>query len=73
MLQYGAQVLKLYKFVSKIGYANTASAALFRRLGFECVSRSDIFEEETLELSGPAVQTTWTPMDISSYARFAES
>lgn len=38
-------------FRAKIGSANTASLALFRKLGFQPVSHSDYFNEDTLEIS----------------------
>eukprot|EP00048_Salpingoeca_helianthica_P008813 m.126959 g.126959 ORF g.126959 m.126959 type:complete len:204 (+) comp14698_c0_seq1:172-783(+) len=70
MMQYGARVLGIHKFVSKIGYANTASLSLFRGLGFTTTTRSDVFEEETLELAGPALAgAAWTAMTVHEYVR----
>mmetsp|Transcript_32074 Transcript_32074/g.102165 ORF Transcript_32074/g.102165 Transcript_32074/m.102165 type:complete len:149 (+) Transcript_32074:413-859(+) len=49
-MAYGAGKLEVSKFRVKIGYANTASLALFASLGFEEVSRAECFKEVTLEL-----------------------
>ena len=40
------------KFVAKIGETNLASQALFQRLGYAQTSRSEVFKEVTLEVSG---------------------
>ena len=43
------------KFRAKVGEANAPSLALFAKLGYAHVSRSEYFKEETLELEvGPA-------------------
>ncbi|XP_033753650.1 N-acetyltransferase 9-like protein [Pecten maximus] len=51
MMQYGEQILKVEEFTAKIGFSNVASIHLFQRLGFKEVSRSDVFEEVTLNYS----------------------
>jgi hypothetical protein len=38
------------RFRAKIGEANAASQALFKRLGYVEVGRSEVFKEVTLEL-----------------------
>lgn len=38
------------RFRAKIGFANAGSLALFRKLGFAEVGRSEVFKEATLEL-----------------------
>ncbi|XP_046584687.1 N-acetyltransferase 9-like protein [Haliotis rubra] len=50
MMRYGVEVLGLTKITAKIGYSNSPSLAMFNKLGFIEVSRSDIFKEVTLEL-----------------------
>ncbi len=57
MLGYGASRLHIRRFEAKIKLDNTPSLALFQKLGFREVSRSQIFEEVTLEL------------DVSDYER----
>ncbi|KAL7750383.1 N-acetyltransferase 9 [Sorochytrium milnesiophthora] len=47
----GRQQLGIKIFRVKIGFDNTASIALFERLGFAEVSRSDFFREVTMETS----------------------
>ncbi|XP_067671121.1 alpha/beta-tubulin-N-acetyltransferase 9-like isoform X2 [Haliotis asinina] len=46
----GVAVLGLTKITAKIGYSNSPSLAMFNKLGFIEVSRSDMFKEVTLEL-----------------------
>lgn len=50
---WAAGALGLRRFVAKVGLANAPSAALFRRLCYEQVSISTVFQEETLELRLP--------------------
>ncbi|ESO85790.1 hypothetical protein LOTGIDRAFT_195719 [Lottia gigantea] len=50
MMRYGMETLHVNKFVAKIGYGNQPSQGMFKKLGFEEVSRSDVFEEVTMEL-----------------------
>ncbi|XP_067671120.1 N-acetyltransferase 9-like protein isoform X1 [Haliotis asinina] len=50
MMRYGVAVLGLTKITAKIGYSNSPSLAMFNKLGFIEVSRSDMFKEVTLEL-----------------------
>ncbi|KAK9812413.1 hypothetical protein WJX73_008892 [Symbiochloris irregularis] len=50
MMQWALQHLGLHKFEVKIGDANAASLALFKRLGFTVVGHSDVFEETCLAL-----------------------
>ncbi|XP_010467037.1 PREDICTED: N-acetyltransferase 9-like protein [Camelina sativa] len=51
MMAYGVKNLEIHKFTAKIGDSNTASLSLFRKLGFEESSYSNIFKEVTLEYS----------------------
>lgn len=44
MLWYGATRLQVTKYTAKIGLANTGSRHLFATLGFEEVSRSEVFQ-----------------------------
>lgn len=50
MMKYSTEELKVKKFTAKIGYSNQSSLNLFSKLGFKEVSRSDVFQEVTLEL-----------------------
>jgi len=49
-MAYGAVELGVTAFVAKIGFDNEPSLGLFARLGYVERSRSDIFQEVTLEL-----------------------
>lgn len=49
MMAYAVKNLEIHKFTAKIGDSNTASLSLFRKLGFEDTSHSEIFKEVTLE------------------------
>ncbi|EGD72067.1 N-acetyltransferase 9 [Salpingoeca rosetta] len=60
MMDYAVKNLSVTKLVAKIGFSNAPSLALFERLGFKEVSRSEVFKEVTLE-----VQST----ELSDYAR----
>lgn len=51
MLRYGVEMLDIVRFQAKIGYANSASLRMFEKLGFRETSRSDVFEEVTLQVS----------------------
>lgn len=48
MLKYAIEVIGLQKFQVKISDDNTASIALFQKLGFDIVSHSNVFCEQTL-------------------------
>ncbi|CAN0927214.1 Alpha/beta-tubulin-N-acetyltransferase 9 [Linum grandiflorum] len=50
MMAYAIESLGIRVFRVKIGEANGASLSLFRKLGFEPASYSEIFKEVTLEL-----------------------
>ncbi|CAA7047178.1 unnamed protein product [Microthlaspi erraticum] len=49
MMAYAVKNLEIHKFTAKIGDSNSASLSLFRKLGFEESSYSNIFKEVTLE------------------------
>uniref|UniRef100_A0A1J3K4U9 N-acetyltransferase 9-like protein n=1 Tax=Noccaea caerulescens TaxID=107243 RepID=A0A1J3K4U9_NOCCA len=49
MMAYAVKNLEIHKFTAKIGDSNTASLSLFRKLGFEESSYSNVFKEVTLE------------------------
>ncbi|XP_035829196.1 N-acetyltransferase 9-like protein isoform X2 [Aplysia californica] len=63
MLRFGQEFLHTERFTSKIGYDNKASLKLFKKLGFQEISRSDVFKEVTLEFdaSSHGVFNAWTP------------
>ncbi|KAK2648518.1 hypothetical protein Ddye_016007 [Dipteronia dyeriana] len=50
MMAYAVENFGIQVFHAKIGESNGASLSLFRKLGFEDVSHSEIFKEVTLEL-----------------------
>ncbi|GLT94164.1 hypothetical protein SLE2022_119200 [Rubroshorea leprosula] len=50
MMAYAVQSLGIHGFRAKIGESNRSSLHLFRKLGFEEASYSEIFKEVTLEL-----------------------
>ncbi|KAK9091913.1 hypothetical protein Syun_026824 [Stephania yunnanensis] len=50
MMAFAVKNLGIQSFRVKIGDTNEGSLCLFRKLGFEDVSHSDIFKEVTLEL-----------------------
>ncbi|XP_048434166.1 N-acetyltransferase 9-like protein isoform X2 [Pyrus x bretschneideri] len=50
MMAFAIENLAVHIFRAKIGEQNGASLSLFRKLGFEEISRSEIFKEVTLEL-----------------------
>ncbi|XP_050208222.1 uncharacterized protein LOC126657560 [Mercurialis annua] len=50
MMAYAIQDLGIHVFRAKIGESNSSSLHLFRKLGFEEASHSEIFKEVTLEL-----------------------
>ncbi|KAB2612223.1 N-acetyltransferase 9-like protein [Pyrus ussuriensis x Pyrus communis] len=50
MMAFAIENLAIHIFRAKIGEQNGASLSLFRKLGFEEISRSEIFKEVTLEL-----------------------
>jgi RimJ/RimL family protein N-acetyltransferase len=63
------------RFRAKIGFDNAPSLALFRKLGFAEVSRSEVFREATLELAAEgASSAAWAELaalggrlDLRSY------
>ncbi|XP_038064266.1 N-acetyltransferase 9-like protein isoform X1 [Patiria miniata] len=49
MMQYGVTKLQVSRFVAKIGLQNQPSLSLFKKLGFEEESVSEVFNEVTLQ------------------------
>ena len=49
MLRYGVETLKIKCFEAKIKFDNGPSAKMFHKIGFQEVSRSDVFREVTLK------------------------
>jgi RimJ/RimL family protein N-acetyltransferase len=49
MMSFAVQELNVSKFTAKISFHNLASIELFQRLGYVEVSRSNVFQEITLE------------------------
>lgn len=50
MMRYGLEELKVTHITAKIGYSNKPSINMFKKIGFKEISKSDIFQEITLEL-----------------------
>ncbi|XP_076457321.1 alpha/beta-tubulin-N-acetyltransferase 9-like [Babylonia areolata] len=50
MMRYGVEQLGMKKYVAKIGLQNGPSIRLFTQLGFTETSRSDVFQEVTMEV-----------------------
>ncbi|XP_062107241.1 GCN5-related N-acetyltransferase 9 [Humulus lupulus] len=50
MMAFAIKNLGIHIFRAKIGDSNTPSLTMFRKLGFEEISHSEIFQEVTLEL-----------------------
>ncbi|XP_055994405.1 alpha/beta-tubulin-N-acetyltransferase 9 [Sorex fumeus] len=59
MLSYGATKLGLTTFEAKIGQENEASIRLFRKLHFEQVAESSVFQEVTLRLRMSPPEQQW--------------
>lgn len=59
MLKYGATLLGINKFVAKIGYENINSQQLFNKFKFSEQSRSDVFQEITLERNVDSEWNRW--------------
>ena len=53
--------------VVRIGDKNTASIALFQKLGFEITKRVAIFEETELRYTGKGVSSTWLVGERRTY------
>ncbi|XP_050665895.1 alpha/beta-tubulin-N-acetyltransferase 9 isoform X2 [Leptidea sinapis] len=49
MLWFGAKYIKLKRYEAKISMSNTVSIRMFTKLGFVEVSRSNVFQEVTLQ------------------------
>ncbi|KAJ6640604.1 Alpha/beta-tubulin-N-acetyltransferase 9 [Pseudolycoriella hygida] len=49
MMKFGRNFLNCETFVAKIGFSNVKSQAMFKKMQFKEVSRSDIFQEITYE------------------------
>lgn len=51
MMAFAVENLGIHTFRAKIGESNNTSLNLFRKLGFEDASHSELFKEVTLELA----------------------
>ncbi|XP_059991250.1 alpha/beta-tubulin-N-acetyltransferase 9 isoform X2 [Lagenorhynchus albirostris] len=59
MLSYGVTKLGLTKFEAKIGQGNEPSIRMFRKLHFEQVAVSSVFQEVTLRLTMSEPERQW--------------
>ncbi|CAH1997020.1 unnamed protein product [Acanthoscelides obtectus] len=48
MFMYGIKYLAVKEYIVKISYINDISIRMFRNMGFEDISRSDVFQEVTM-------------------------
>jgi RimJ/RimL family protein N-acetyltransferase len=75
LMTYGLSRLKVTTFRAKIGEDNIPSQNLFKSLGYEQVSRSEVFKEVTYELrsSGGGAKAVWdTLSELSQSLRMGE-
>lgn len=68
MMSYGMTKLGLTKFEAKIGQDNEPSLRMFRKLHFEQVAASSIFQEVTLRLSMSPPEREWL-LEQTSHVR----
>lgn len=66
MMYYGVAFLGIRHFIAKIGYQNTRSLELFKKLGFVEKSRSDVFKEATLHVDVSEQFSSWLREQTSS-------
>ncbi|XP_007524689.1 alpha/beta-tubulin-N-acetyltransferase 9 isoform X3 [Erinaceus europaeus] len=59
MMSYGVTKLGLRNFEAKIGQANEPSIRMFRKLHFDQVSVSSVFQEVTLRLTVSELERQW--------------
>ncbi|XP_023934190.1 alpha/beta-tubulin-N-acetyltransferase 9 [Bicyclus anynana] len=59
MLFYGIKYVGVKKYEAKISFANNVSINMFKKLGFSELSRSEVFQETTLEKNVSADWTEW--------------
>ncbi|XP_018009998.1 N-acetyltransferase 9-like protein [Hyalella azteca] len=67
MLRYCAQNLNIEKFVAKIGYQNAPSINLFTSLGFKEITRSEVFQEITMEKKLTKSWLNWMMSETPRY------
>lgn len=67
MMRYGVEHMGLTLFRVKVGFDNAPSLRLFAGLGFQEVSRSEVFQEVTLEISGEAAAALAPPLRLRTY------
>lgn len=65
MLHYGITDLKIKKYVVKIGDDNEKSLSLFRKIGFEFESHSDVFLQVTMTKEVCPAFKHWLEMNLN--------
>lgn len=68
MMLYGVTRLGLTKFEAKIGQGNEPSIRMFRKLHFEQVAVSSVFQEVTLRLMMSEPERQWL-LEQTSYVQ----
>ncbi|XP_032822909.1 alpha/beta-tubulin-N-acetyltransferase 9 isoform X5 [Petromyzon marinus] len=59
MMQYGLQNLGIKTYQAKIGMDNVVSISMFKKMHFKEVSRSNVFQEVTLQLAMDVDNSAW--------------
>lgn len=67
MFRYGIEQLGLKTYQVKIGLSNTPSIGMFQKMHFEETTRSDVFQEVTLECSVSEKWKEWLRENIKHY------
>lgn len=67
MMRYGFEKLNLTVITAKVAYNNKPSINMFEKIGFQEISRSDVFEEITFELKLTEEKKKQILTDCSAY------
>nr|XP_053629231.1 alpha/beta-tubulin-N-acetyltransferase 9-like isoform X2 [Cherax quadricarinatus]XP_053629232.1 alpha/beta-tubulin-N-acetyltransferase 9-like isoform X2 [Cherax quadricarinatus]XP_053629233.1 alpha/beta-tubulin-N-acetyltransferase 9-like isoform X2 [Cherax quadricarinatus] len=67
MFLYGVETLGIKRYQVKIGFSNTPSINMFRKMHFNEVGKSDIFQEVTLEVQANEKWKAWLLENVKCY------